>query len=111
MEKLNQRHCEACRTDAPLVTDDEMKLLMAELDGWSVQQRDGVKQLEKVYKFDDFTSAMVFANKIGAEAEAENHHPAIKVEWGKVTLTWWTHKIGGLHHNDFIMAARSDGIY
>lgn len=111
MEKLCQSHCEACHISALAVTEDKMQQLMTELDGWSVQQRDGVKQLEKVYKFDDFASAMVFANKIGEEAEAENHHPTIVVEWGKVTITWWTHKIGGLHHNDFIMAARSDKTY
>ncbi len=111
MEKLTQSHCEACSIGAPKVAEDEMEQLMTELDGWSVQQRNGVKQLEKSYKFDDFASAMLFANKIGEEAEAENHHPTIVVEWGKVTLTWWTHKIGGLHMNDFIMAARTDQNY
>jgi 4a-hydroxytetrahydrobiopterin dehydratase len=52
-----------------------------------------------------------FTNKIGSIAEVENHHPLIITEWGKVTLDWWTHKIGGLHKNDFIMAARSDELY
>lgn len=111
MEKLNQSHCEACRIGAPRVTEDEKVQLMRELDGWSIHQRDGVQQLEKSYEFKDFVSAVAFANKISDEAEAENHHPAIKIEWGKVTLTWWTHKIGGLHKNDFIMAARSDQAY
>lgn len=111
MEKLHERHCEACCIDAPKVTEDKIQQYTALLDGWSVQQRGGIKQLEKEYRFDDFVSALAFANKIAEQAEVENHHPAIKVEWGKVTLTWWTHKIGGLHRNDFIMAARSDKIY
>ena len=111
MEKLKQSHCEACRIGAPKVTEDEIIKLMSELDGWSIQQRDSIQQLEKSYDFSDFVSAMEFANKIGEEAEAQDHHPSIKIEWGKVTLTWWTHKIGGLHRNDFIMAARSDQTY
>ena len=111
MEQLKQSHCEACRVGAPKVTEDEIAQLMSELDGWSIQQRDGIQQLEKIYTFKDFASAMEFANKIGEEAEAQDHHPSIKIEWGKVTLTWWTHKIGGLHRNDFIMAARSDQAY
>jgi 4a-hydroxytetrahydrobiopterin dehydratase len=94
-----------------MVTKDELVQLMGELDGWSIQQREGIQQLEKLYKFDNFSNAVAFANKIATVAEAENHHPTIKIEWGKVTLTWWTHKIGGLHQNDFIMAAKSDKAY
>jgi 4a-hydroxytetrahydrobiopterin dehydratase len=111
MEQLNQSHCEACRIGAPKVTEDEIAQLMSELDGWSIQLRAGVQQLEKSYEFKDFASAMAFANKIGDEAEAEDHHTAITVEWGRVTITWWTHKIGGLHRNDFIMAAKTDQHY
>jgi 4a-hydroxytetrahydrobiopterin dehydratase len=48
---------------------------------------------------------------VGEQAEEEGHHPALLTEWGKVTVTWWTHKIGGLHHNDFIMAARTDELF
>ena len=48
---------------------------------------------------------------MGELAELEGHHPAILTEWGRVTVTWWTHKIKGLHRNDLIMAAKSDGMY
>jgi len=51
---------------------------------------------------------MTFTNQVGEIAEAQGHHPAILTEWGKVTVTWWTHKIKGLHRNDFIMAAKTD---
>jgi 4a-hydroxytetrahydrobiopterin dehydratase len=48
---------------------------------------------------------------VGEAAEKEGHHPALLTEWGKVTVSWWTHDVGGLHQNDFIMAARTDDIY
>lgn len=66
------------------------------------------ERLERVFKFRNFVQALEFANKIGALAEEENHHPLLVVEWGRVTVNWWTHKIGGLHKNDFIMAAKAD---
>ena len=61
-------------------------------------------------RFKNFEQALQFTNKLGTVAEQQNHHPAILTEWGKVTVSWWTHKIGGLHKNDFIMAARTDAI-
>jgi 4a-hydroxytetrahydrobiopterin dehydratase len=67
-----------------------------------------MKRLEKAFKFKNFLHALEFTNKIGTIAEEENHHPLIITEWGRVTLQWWTHKIGGLHKNDFIMAAKTD---
>ena len=60
---------------------------------------------------EDFAEALEFTNDVGAIAEEEGHHPAILTEWGRVTVTWWTHKIRGLHRNDFIMAAKTDQIY
>jgi 4a-hydroxytetrahydrobiopterin dehydratase len=71
-------------------------------------QREGIKSLERAFKFGDFAQALAFTNKVGEQAEEEGHHPALLTEWGKVTVSWWTHKIGGLHQNDFIMAARTD---
>lgn len=67
--------------------------------------------LQRVYQFPDFQQAIAFANSIGEIAEAEGHHPALLTEWGKVTVTWWIHAIKGLHHNDFIMAAKTDEAY
>ena len=62
-------------------------------------------------KYKNFDEALTFTNKVGQLAEAEGHHPSILTEWGKVTVTWWTHKIKGLHRNDFIMAAKTDQLY
>lgn len=111
MTELLKQRCDACRADAPKVTDQELPALHAEVPDWSVKQRDGVPQLEKVFSFPDYMAALVFTQKVGLLAEAEDHHPALLTEWGKVTVTWWTHAIGGLHRNDFICAAKTDALY
>jgi len=108
MSDLTERKCEACRADAPQATDAEIEEYMAQIPDWEIVDVDGVKQLQRVYKFKNFVRALEFADKVGEIAEQEDHHPSILVEYGKVTLTWYTHKIDGLHVNDFIMAARSD---
>ncbi|WP_295475881.1 4a-hydroxytetrahydrobiopterin dehydratase [uncultured Pseudomonas sp.] len=109
MTTLDQRPCQPCHGQASPVTDEDLVVLMPQLPGWQLHTRDGIKQLEKTYAFKDFASALAFTNTIGALAEGENHHPALLTEWGRVTVTWWTHAIGGLHANDFILAARTEG--
>ena len=111
MDTLTVMKCEVCRAGAPIVTDMEMVLFQPQVPEWQVIERDGVKQLERVFQFFDFVQALAFTNRVGAIAEAEGHHPALLTEWGKVTVTWWTHKIKGLHRNDFIMAAKTDEVY
>ena len=108
METLARGHCEPCRKGAPKVTDAEAAELHRQVPDWSIAERDGVARLERAYAFPDFVSAMAFAVRVGEIAEEEGHHPALLVEWGRVTVSWWTHKIGGLHRNDFVMAARTD---
>ena len=108
MINLAAGKCVACRGDEPILTDAEIEDLLLQVHQWQVKEVDGMKRLEKVFKFKNFAQALEFTNKIGAIAEEENHHPLIITEWGKVTLDWWTHKIGGLHKNDFIMAAKTD---
>lgn len=100
--------CVACRGDEPPVTDAEITLYQSEVPEWKIIERDGIKRLERTFKFKNFVQAVEFTNKVAALAEEEGHHPAILTEWGKVTVTWWTHKIKGLHRNDFIMAAKTD---
>jgi len=108
MANLSQMKCEACKKGAPQATEAEIEHYMPQIPDWELIERKGIRQLEKVYRFEDFVSALAFTNRIGELAESENHHPAILTEWGRVTVTWWTHKIKGLHRNDFIMAARTD---
>jgi 4a-hydroxytetrahydrobiopterin dehydratase len=92
------------------MADAELAQLQAQVPTWRVYAVDGVKRLEKVYTFPDFAQALAFTNRVGALAESVGHHPALLTEWGKVTVTWWTHDAGGLHINDFIMAARTDAL-
>ncbi|HEU4677970.1 MAG TPA: 4a-hydroxytetrahydrobiopterin dehydratase [Terrimicrobiaceae bacterium] len=108
MSTLQESKCTACRTDAPRVTEEEIAELKVQIPEWQIIEREGVPQLERVFRLRNFAEALAFTNKIGALAEAEGHHPAILTEWGRVTVTWWTHKIHGLHRNDFIMAAKTD---
>lgn len=108
MTDLTQRRCEACRAGAPQATPEEIEEYMPQIPDWRIIEVEGVKQLQRQYKFKNFVQALAFANRVGEIAEEQDHHPAILVEYGRVTLTWWTHKIKGLHANDFIMAARSD---
>ncbi|AQQ67112.1 4a-hydroxytetrahydrobiopterin dehydratase [Microbulbifer agarilyticus] len=108
MTELAAQACEACRADAPLVSDGELATLIREIPDWTPMTRDGVMQLERVFKFRNFKQALAFTNRVGAIAEEVGHHPALLTEWGKVTVTWWSHEAGGLHKNDFIMAARTD---
>jgi 4a-hydroxytetrahydrobiopterin dehydratase len=103
--------CVACRGDEPTLTDAEIEDMLLYVHQWQVKEVDGMKRLEKVFKFKNFAQALEFTNKVGAIAEEENHHPLIITEWGRVTLNWWTHIIKGLHKNDFIMAAKTDEIY
>jgi len=105
---LAEMQCEACRADAPQVSEEELASLMKEIPDWRIEVRDGIMQLEKTYKFKNFKLALEFTNKVGALAEEAFHHPGILTEWGQVTVTWWTHKINGLHRNDLILAARTD---
>jgi 4a-hydroxytetrahydrobiopterin dehydratase len=108
MATLQESTCTACRADAPRVTDEEIAELKPQIPDWQIIERDGIRRLERVFRLKDFAQALAFTNKVGAIAEAEGHHPALLTQWGSVTVTWWTHKIRGLHRNDFIMAAKTD---
>jgi 4a-hydroxytetrahydrobiopterin dehydratase len=108
MSTLQESQCTACRADAPRVSDDEIAELKPQIPDWQIIERDGIRQLERVFRLKNFVQALAFTNKVGALAESEGHHPAILTQWGSVTVTWWTHKIRGLHRNDFIMAAKTD---
>jgi 4a-hydroxytetrahydrobiopterin dehydratase len=111
MEPLARMRCVACRRDAPTVTDTELAELQPQIPGWELVDLDGIKRLRRVFPFRDFAEALAFTNAVGGIAEDEGHHPALLTEWGRVTVTWWTHKIKGLHRNDFIMAAKTDELY
>ena len=111
MGSLTSEKCVACRGDSPRVAAVEIEELRREVPDWALVERDGILRLERIFRFPSFVEALAFTNRVGALAEAEGHHPAILTEWGRVTVTWWTHKIRWLHRNDFIMAAKTDAIF
>ena len=84
--------------------------LKPQIPDWQLVEVDGVKRLMREFRFVDFAQALAFTDAVGEIAEEEGHHPALLTEWGRVTVSWWTHKIRGLHRNDFIMAAKTDAL-
>jgi 4a-hydroxytetrahydrobiopterin dehydratase len=93
------------------VTEAEIAELHPQVSEWAIVEEEGIKKLSRLFRFDDFAQALAFTNALGELAEDEAHHPALLTEWGRTTVTWWTHKIKGLHRNDFIMAAKTDELY
>lgn len=108
MKELYKRNCEPCGLGAPVVTQEEADSLALSVPAWKREFHDGVEKLVREFHFIEFSDAFGFTYKVASLAEREDHHPTIKTEWGKVTVYWWTHKINGLHVNDFIMAAKTD---
>lgn len=111
MGTLTNERCTACRRDSPRVTDAEIQQLKPQILEWTLVAREDIPRLERVFRFPNFVEALDFTNRVGALAEEEGHHPAILTEWGRVTVTLWSHKIRGLHRNDFVMAAKVDFLY
>lgn len=102
--ELASRTCTPCRGGVPPLTEQEALGYLPGAPGWEL--RDGGKRVERTFRFKNFKQALKFVNQIGALAEAEGHHPDITFGWGHATVSLHTHKIGGLHENDFIMAAK-----
>ena len=110
MADLTAERCVACRPGSPMVTPAEVAELKPLVPDWELVA-DGVDKLVRTYLFPNFAEALAFTDRVGAAAEEEGHHPALITEWGRTTVQWWTHVIGGLHRNDFIMAAKTDALY
>lgn len=105
---LAEQPCTACDSRAKPLSDVAIAQFLAECPGWVLNASDGIKKITKVYDTGDFSSAIALANAIATIADKANHHPSIIVEWGQLTVSWWTHSVQGLHKNDFIMAAKTD---
>ena len=111
MNDLTRENCVACRTGAPIVTAAEIRELQPQTSEWAMIEEDEIPKLDRLFKFTNFANALQFTSAVGEIAEGEGHHPRIVTEWGRVRVTWWTHKIRNLHRNDFIMAAKTDQAY
>jgi 4a-hydroxytetrahydrobiopterin dehydratase len=111
MNELAQTKCSPIDSTSKQLSEDETNQLSKKLSGWLIVKKENEFRLEKSYVFNDFKQAIAFTNHVAQEAEKQVHHPAIMTEWAKVTVSWWTHKVKGLHLNDFIMAAKTDQIF
>ena len=111
MSELVNLKCVACRGGEPVLSQAEIAALQPQVPEWQVVQDGEILKLQRRFKFKNFKQALDFTNQVGEIAEAEGHHPLLQTEWGKVLVVWWTHKIGGLHRNDFIMAAKTDRLF
>jgi 4a-hydroxytetrahydrobiopterin dehydratase len=114
MTKLDEKHCVPCEGGTPPLDDATTTLLLGEVAGWRRvdAKADGktVARITKQLKFKDFVAAMAFLDKLAVIAEAEGHHPDFCVHYDLVDLTLWTHAVGGLSENDFILAAKIDSL-
>ena len=106
-EKLAQKHCVPCKGGTLPLKGDALKPYAAQVPDWTIAQE---HQLERVYKFADFVTALAFVNRIGQVAEAEGHHPDLELTWGRVGVKIYTHKVDGLTESDFILAAKIDAL-
>ena len=104
MEGLAEKSCVPCRGGVPPLSADEAGRLLSGTPGWRLDA--SAKRLSRRFEFRDFVEAMKFVNRVADLAEQQGHHPDIAIHWNEVDLTLWTHKIDGLHENDFILAAR-----
>lgn len=108
---LHEKKCSACRGDSQTLSAEEIQNLLTELPGWTLENVDGIARFVQIYQFKNFVQAMAFTQAVGALAEEYGHHPALLTEWGRVKVSWWTHKIKGLHENDAIMAAKTGQLF
>lgn len=92
------------------MNQEEIDELIPQIPDWQIIEEQSIKRLVRTFKFSSFAEALSFTTKVGEQADKEGHHPTILTEWGKVTVTWWSRKIKGLHKSDFIMAAKTDNI-
>jgi len=111
MTNLAAGKCIPCHGGEPSLTDSEIADLLPHVPQWQTVMQDNILRLQRVFKLKNYAQALEFTNKIAAIAEEQDHHPLIVLEWGRVTVQWWTHVVKGLHKNDFIMAAKTDEIF
>lgn len=109
--KLADTPCQPCRGDSPTLTADEIARYLQQLPHWALTSENGIDQLERSIEFKRYRDCLDFCQRVGEIAEQADHHPLMVIVWGKLTVRWWTHAIGGLHLNDVIMAARTDQLY
>ena len=109
--ELADGKCIPCRKGDSALADAEVGEFLRQVPEWELVDVDGVKRLQRIFKLKNYVDAVGFATRIAMTAEKEDHHPLIILEWGRVTVQWWTHVVNGLHQNDFVMAAKTDALF
>jgi 4a-hydroxytetrahydrobiopterin dehydratase len=111
MTDLILQDCAQIRGNETPLTNDDIVEMKRQTSMWEVVMPNGAKMLRRTFTFDMYGDGLVFTNRIARQAEQQNHHPRITLNYSDVVVEWWTHAINGLHRNDFIMAARTDKTY
>ena len=111
MDTLLDQTCTPVDNSSDALSKSEIIELMERVLDWDMVVEDGEQHIRRTFEFSDFAEALAFVDKVGEQAETEDHHPRMVLEWGQVTMDWWTHEVGGLHTNDFIMAVRVDDLF
>lgn len=111
MAILSELTCEACSTNARLLTTNEIDTLLCDLSDWEVIVDSDMQKLKRQFQTKNYQKSLSFTNAVAVLAESVNHHPQIIVEYSSVTVIWWTHVIQGLHKNDFIMASKTSDLF
>ena len=106
---LENQNCVPCQGGIPALSRTEAERYLVELPKWALEG--GATRIRRRYAFNDFASALAFVNRVGDIAEAQGHHPDITFGWGYAEVVIFTHKIAGLHENDFILAAKVEALY
>ena len=110
MDSLMNDKCVPCQRGGDVATEQEIARFKSQVPEWEIADKTGVQVLKRVFLFKNFKQALDFVNRVGELAEAEYHHPTLVLGWGRVEVSWTTHKINGLHKNDFVMAAKTDAL-
>src|SRR5690348_659589 len=104
---LKNKHCVPCEEGGDPMSEQREDELIKEVPEWTLV-REGTHKITRLFKFKNFIESMAFVNRVAKVAEEEGHHPDIKIVWNKVQLDFFTHAVGGLHENDFVMASKVD---
>ena len=105
-EPLSAKTCTPCRGGIPPLTPEEVEVHHRQTPAWGI--RDDSHRIERTFRFKNFAEAFAFVQRVADLAEVEGHHPDVGFGWGYATVSLQTHKIKGLHENEFIMAAKFD---
>src|SRR6476620_7913472 len=109
--RLKDKHCVPCEAGTPPLDEATTRLLLGDIPGWALRAEAGKPpRIARSFEFVDFLAAMAFVGKMAAIAEEEGHHPDFCVHYSRVDVSLWTHTVGGLSENDFILAAKLDAV-